>query len=256
MRVAVLVPRRADNGRRDRLWSWVRDRWSDVHPTFEIFEGEHDDGGPFNRSAAINRAAELAGPFDIAIVADSDSFAGPDQIDAAVERAVDTDRMTLAYDRFLYLTRSMSDQIMGGFVGAWEPGVEWSMSGTCSSLVVIPRRLWDEVGGFDPGFVGWGMEDVAASLAMQALRGGLERIPGPVWHLHHPSSSDSRDGPEFAANVARMKRYEACDYSRSRMLDLLVELGRRENVGLERVVAISEELGLYDDPSPASTSDG
>jgi hypothetical protein len=224
MRVAVLVPRRADHGRRDTLWAFVADWWAKNHRDFAVHEGHHEDG-PFNRSAAINAAAAAAGDFDVAIVADADSFCGQQQITAAIDLAATTGRMTLAYDRFNYLSREMSDRVMAGFNGMWEVGVEWSLPGTCSSMVVTPRALWDAIGGFDEGFVGWGMEDVGASLAMQAIGGGLERIPGPVWHLHHtPSTENSHTSPQWQANVKRMRRYEACDYDAKKMRALLKRL--------------------------------
>jgi hypothetical protein len=80
MRTVFLVPRRNDNGPRDKLWAYCRARWETYFPDIPIFEGHHDDG-PFNRSAAVNRAAKLAGEWDLGIVIDSDvtpvRLAGP-----------------------------------------------------------------------------------------------------------------------------------------------------------------------------------
>jgi hypothetical protein len=220
--VEVFVPRRADGGRRDELWAWVRDRWAREVP-WPVHEGHHDDG-PFNRSAAINAAAAKAGAWDVGIIADSDSFCGTEQLRHAVALASSTGRITFAYDRFMYLSRHGTDQVMGGYAGMWEPFVEWSLPGTCSSMVVVPRSLWDAVGGFDEGFEGWGMEDVGFSLACQALGGGMERVPGPVWHLHHTPSAENAPTPQFHRNVERMKRYEACGYDPAKMAELLASL--------------------------------
>lgn len=219
MKVAIFVPRRADGGYRDRVWGWVKARLEREHPNWPVVEGIHDDG-PFNRSAAINAAALAAGDWDVCVVADSDSFVGADQLRAAVELAESSQQMVLAYDRFCYLTQKMSDAVTSGFLGDWWPGVEWTMTGTCSSMVVVPRSIWDEAHGFDEGFVGWGMEDVGASLAFQTFGGGLQRIGGDVWHLWHPTAPhDNND-----ANVARMKLYEAVAYDRDGMTALIAEL--------------------------------
>lgn len=219
MNVVVLVPRRDDGGRRDQLWAYVRNRWQTEHPEWGIHEGHHDDG-PFNRSAAINRAAESAGVWDVGIIADSDSFVGPDQIDAAVETCARTGQMTLAYDRFAYLSHAMSNAVMTGYTGSWWDGVEWYLPGSCSSMVVVARPVWDESEGFDEGFVGWGGEDIGASHKFQTFGGGLQRIKGEVWHLWHP--------PAVHANndiwVPRCERYALASYDREKMLALMADL--------------------------------
>jgi GT2 family glycosyltransferase len=226
-RVVVLVPRRADHGPRDRLWRFVRAHWEDHHPFWVIHEGHHDEG-LFNRSAAINLAASEAGEWDLAVVVDADTLVGPQQVAAALAVAWSVGRFTLAYDNFCYLNRRGTEKVLRGYLGAWEPYVEWSMPGTCSSAVVVTRELWAAVGGFDPGFVGWGMEDVAFSLACQALGDGLERIPGPIWHLHHPPSAENADTPAFRANIERLERYRSAQGAGTpqAMTAVLRQLGR------------------------------
>ncbi len=223
MKVAVFVPRRADGGRRDQVWAFVRARWESEHPTWAIHEGHHDEG-PFNRSAAVNSAATAAGDWDVAVITDSDSFAGVDQVDRCVAQVSRTGRIGFAYDRFCYLNRPGSDLVMDGHRGAWEPHVEWTMTGTCSSLVVVRRDLWDRVGGFDEGFIGWGMEDVAFSVCCQVLGGPPVRSPGPVWHLWHEPSHANGNTPTYHANVARLKRYEDCNWQADRVTALLAEI--------------------------------
>lgn len=220
MRVVVLVPRRADNGRRDQVWQYVKTRWLTEHPDWPIYTGHHDEG-PFNRSAAINQAARAAGEWDIAVIADSDSFVGAPQIDAAVKGCADNGQMWLAYDRFCYLNRKMSDSIMQGFQGAWEPGVEWWLPGTCSSMVVVRRDVWDQIGGFDEGFVGWGGEDVAFSHAAQTFGEGLSRVPGALWHLHHPTAAHANHD-DWAP---RIEKYHRASYDKKKMRQLLDTLG-------------------------------
>lgn len=222
MNVAVLVPRRSDGGRRDEVWVWLRERWNREHPDYTVIEGNHDDGA-FNRSAAINLAA--GGDWDVAVIADSDSFVEPRNLIRAVNTAADSRQITFAYHEFRYLTRKMTEKIMGGYRGNWYAGVEFTLTNTCSSMVVVPRSLWDDVGGFDEGFVGWGFEDVAFSLACQALGGGMQRIQGDVWHLfHQPSTENNHASPQWHANRARMLRYGDCDYDPAKVRALLEEL--------------------------------
>lgn len=220
MRVAVLVPRRDDGGRRDEVWRWVRDRWRSAG--YEPVEG-HDDAPAFNRSRAINRAAADAGDWDIAVIADSDSFVGWDQLDAGILGCARDGRMWLPYDRFSYLGRVMSDNIMRGHNGEWEPGVEWTLVGTCSSQVIVRRDVWDQCRGFDEGFQSWGMEDVAFSHAAQTFGGGLARVAGEVWHLWHPPSVE-RHAHSWEMKLARAERYHVAAYDRVAMRALVDEL--------------------------------
>jgi hypothetical protein len=250
MNVAVVTPRRSDGGRRDELWAWVKDRWHCEHPDFYVFEGHHDDG-PFNRSAAINAAVAQDHDADVYIIADSDSFVSVEQINQAIHQALEHFQVTFAYDRFCYLNRQMTAQVMDGFDGNWWPGVEWTMTGTCSSMVVVPGDLWREMGGADEGFVGWGGEDIGLSLALQALGGGMRRIPGEVWHLFHTPAAHTHDHvwPD------RIKRYEACNYQREPMLALLAEL-RAEVVSPRSCATVPKdaESGSLPDHQPGSHS--
>jgi hypothetical protein len=79
-----------------------------------------------------------------------------------------------------------------------------------SSVVVMPRRLWDEMGGFDEAFSGWGYEDSAAAAAAQTLGDGIIRMPGDVWHFWHPTAREGRPGTAtWQRNHARGQRYRA-----------------------------------------------
>jgi hypothetical protein len=226
-RVVVLVPRRPDGGHRDRVWAWLRSRWETEHPDWDLYEGTESGAGPFNRAAAINDAAERAGDWDAAVIADADSLVSAQQASTAVALAACTGQIVFGYERFRYVTEAMTARIMGGYLGDWVPGVEWTMEGTCSSMLAVSRPLWDEVGGFDRGFVGWGFEDVAFSLACQSLGGGMHRIAGDVWHLWHepsPVTGDS-ESPIWQANKSRVDLYMEAAYDPARTRRLLAQLG-------------------------------
>jgi len=204
------------------VWSWVRARWEREFPTWRVVEGVESGSGLFNRCEALNRAAEVAGDWDVAVVADGDSVTSPVQSAAAVGWAASTGRLVYAFDEFLYLSRYMTENILRGYGGAWESGVEWTLANTQSSQVVVRRSLWDEVGGFDEGFDGWGYEDVAFASACETLGGNAVRVPGPVWHLWHPPSTD----PTHArlANLNRLNLYLEAHGDRTGMESLLDRL--------------------------------
>lgn len=200
----MLVPRRVGVPERDDLWSWCQTEW--WAPTgLPIYEGHHEaHEGPFNRSAAINRASIRAGAWDVALILDADVVVDPAAVRSAVLLADASGQITWPFDRFAGLDRTMSSRVRSGYSGSWEPGVAHEMLHTASSAVCVPRRLWDRVGGFDEAFIGWGFEDVAFSLACQAIGGGHHRIAGTVYHLWHPPAEATGDSnhPVWQANAA------------------------------------------------------
>ncbi len=219
--VPLLVPRRADHGERDRLWEFARTRWPAKEYT--IYEGHHD-AGPFNRSAALNTAARAAGTWDIAVIADADILIDRRQLRRAVHTSRRTGRITYAFSTFRALTAAGTEKILAGYSGSWHPLVHWSQVGSPSSCFAVPRALWDEVGGFDERFRGWGWEDIAFQLACATLAGGVDRIVGDVWHLFHPYSPhrDTND-PDQAAAKALADRYIAAKHKPDAMRALLSE---------------------------------
>lgn len=245
MRTVLLVPRRNDNGHRDRLWAWARARWDSILPDVPIYEGHHDDG-PFQRSAAINRAsanADRDGRWDIGIVIDSDIFIRESQVRRAIETARKTKRVTWAHRRW----RGLSEEWTGRVINPKAPRefgpeidredmdvlVERTNPLSWSCCIAIPRRVWDDIGGFDERFVGWGFEDMAFMSLVCGLH-GWERIDGDVYHLWHDRTTDG------AGRAAKDHR----GYTRDAVTN--ARLGRRYMVALRR------DHGITDRPQKAS----
>jgi glycosyl transferase family 7 (putative galactosyltransferase)/glycosyl transferase-like sugar-binding protein len=209
-RAVILVPRREDGGHRDRVWAWVRAWWERELPELAIFEGHHDEG-LFNRSSACNRAAALAGDWDVALLIDADVICDPAQVREAIEVAHATrDHLVLAFTRRHNLNLRGSERIMAGDRGSWQRYIAKTYTEMCSSVVAIPRQLWDTVGGFDERFAGWGFEDTAFACAAETFGTTLEKIDGECWHLWHPSAPEGRrDAPSYQANRTRREQYSA-----------------------------------------------
>jgi hypothetical protein len=198
LRVVILVPRRAGKPDRDRVWAWV-DEWWRTNLGYEIVEGHHDVG-LFNRSAAVNRAARLADwehvqPWDVAVIIDADVICDPDHVRQAIARAHETGRLTMPFTVRKDIDRPGSDAVMGGFRGNWSRYVHKSYTDMCSACIVVPRRLWDAVGGFDESFVGWGFEDNAFAAACETFAGApIDKLPGELWHLWHETAREGKRG--------------------------------------------------------------
>lgn len=210
MKAVILVPRRDDHGHRDRVWGWVQTWWQEQLPELPIFEGHHTEG-LFNRSAACNRAAAKAGAWDVAVLIDSDVICDPAQVREAIELAAQwKDRLILPFSRRHNLTPRGTTRIMSGDRGSWQRYIGKTYTQMCSSVVVIPRQLWDTVGGFDERFAGWGFEDTAFACACETFGTTLHKLDGECWHLWHPTASEGRrDAPSFQSNRARREQYSA-----------------------------------------------
>lgn len=240
MNEVILVPRRADGGPRDKLWDWCRAWWEREQSHMPIIEGHHD-GGLFNRSAAVNRAAALAGDWDVAVLIDSDVICNPERVKAAVRLAHETGQMVLPHDIRKDLSTRGNQKVMAGFEGNWEPLVHTTYRDMVSSIVVIPRRLWDEIGGFDESFAGWGYEDTAFAAAAQTFGHGIIRMPGELWHLWHPTAKEGRPGTDtWSRNSTRGQRYRAAignpEAIRALQAEGRVQAAAHREVGIPKIL--------------------
>jgi len=218
--IPALVPWRSDDGARAENWRLVHDAmWGGWD---RLVLGESPEG-PFNRSAALNNAYGMADLgvrsegheselYDVVIVADADSIVSDDQLARAIHTARITNRLTVAHDRWVNVEdHERADFLLGEPVNEGRVTRRGPMSPprrrliyrkTVSSMLVVPVDLWDEVGGFDDRFVGWGFEDRAFHRMCERARGGYERIPGPVFHLDH-------ERPAADVNRVRDRGYRA-----------------------------------------------
>lgn len=182
-----------------------------------------DDGTvPFSRARSVNLAE--AADWDVLVIADADTLIDHAQVERAAEAAAEAPGMVLAYDRYRYLGKRMTRRIWDGYTGDWNPGVAFTLKGTVSSCLAVSRTTWDTVAGFDPRFVGWGSEDCAFERACRTLTAETRRIPGPVWHLWHPTDpTNDRSTPTLQANRALDRRYQAAELDPTAMAALIAE---------------------------------
>ena len=245
-RVAFLVPWRSDGAAREALWKVCRARWERLFPGWPIVEGTPDDG-PFNRAQAINRAAELAGEWDVAIVIDADVMVREEQVREAVATALRTGKPTWAHRGWVGLTQAFTERIVSGDLACDpdEPAITGSLraaerTGMTDGVVIekmtalswscclaIPFVAWKKLGGFDERFRGWGWEDGAFAATIQCVT-GFRRVEGYVLNLWHPRVPGSGQASRDASG-----RYT-------------VDAIRNARLGRRYMVAARRDHGLHD----------
>lgn len=229
MRVVGLVPRLADGGGRDRLWRWCKRHWAEQFPELLIVEGHDQTSGPFNRSAALNAAAE--GEWDVAVILDADTILDADLIRRGIDRAMQAGHLVLPFSDRCLVSRQGTRKILEGYRGSWRRFVTARQTPSdpyvyISGCQVVPRVLWDEIGGFDERFESYGGEDDAFHAASVALTGHdarEDRFEGSAWHLWHRPSPEARNRPARKLVMALAERYTDCAEDEDRMQALLAE---------------------------------
>jgi glycosyltransferase involved in cell wall biosynthesis len=207
--VPVLIPYRPDSGHRDRLWAHLSNEYWSALPQYRPYL-EEGPQGPFNRSAAINAAARRAGNWDVAVIADSDTWAPPEQLDEAVRLARRTGRLVSSLTSVVQLSQDYTESLLSGTPGTLSTERVRTLDiETESSMIVVPRVLWERIGGFDEKFVGWGGEDNAFWRAATILGGAPLRVDGSAFHLWHDVADiiERKMDPGYMRNLKRWLTY-------------------------------------------------
>lgn len=207
LRAVILVPLRADGGRRDALWEFTRTHWEALG--WPIFEGHHEEGR-FNASAARNAAALAAGDWEVAVFVDADTIMlDHEPVRQGVKLAARSGQFVRPYQRYWMTDESGADALMATGKRPASGIRPLRPTDAHGGVNIVPRALWDTLGGYDERFRGWGSEDSAFEIAARML-GGFQQTPGEVFHLWHPLSADRSTGDSgYQANVALRLRYEA-----------------------------------------------
>lgn len=219
-RVTVVVPRTAGDPARDAAWEFVRARYEERHPEWEIVEAL-GDSRQWSKGAALAPALEhLDG---LVLIADADVWCN--ELEKAVE-AVELGRAwAVPHWRVRRLTAEATAAVIDGAVVLERAGpLEERPYVGCPAggLVVMPAETARAI-PLDPRFVGWGGEDRSWGWALRCLLGGSWRGKVPLWHLWHaPQARETRNRGN-AANEALRRRYDLARADREAMRRLLEE---------------------------------
>jgi hypothetical protein len=159
-------------------------------------------GSPFDEDASPGAARNEGADYaidegcDLLVFNDADSIVSYRQLDALVDTATAAPGLVFGYSLYKRLDREMRC-----YQEIW--------AAPSMGCVAIQASCFDEVGGFDTGFQGWGYEDVEFANRCAALW-PLRRVDGPLYHLWHGERRDD-DSPTdsdpglTAANLQRLR---------------------------------------------------
>ncbi len=204
---------------RQRAWDYVRARYEQLHPDWELVEGHCD--GPWSKGLAVHEAVYLARG-DVLVLADADSYTDADVLIEAVGQIGSEHewvtphhmvlRMGIAGAKRIY----RGDSVHRGFcIRQPYPGLPGG------GITVLSRSAYETVGGIDHRFYGWGGEDLSFGWALTTLVGPGGRLQGDLWHLWHPHPAPNHRGS--AESEELVDRYRAALNEPDRMLALIEE---------------------------------
>ena len=193
---------------RIKNWQWLKKYWKCQLPGAEIVMGEDiitilDPLIPFSKSAAINDAASRA-TGDIFVIIDADGYFDVDAILLCAKKIRQNRKKHrrlwyVPYRQFYRLTEDASKRVLDSSpcdpLMFPTPPDPWDVQNTSGSqhghwygagIQIMPREAFEEVGGWDERFRGWGGEDHAAMRAMDTLYWRHKTLPGQFLHLWHP----------------------------------------------------------------------
>ena len=189
---SILIPFRADTPHRSNLRAWQYGYLNVTYPDTSVIvasDGLPSDK-PFCRSAALNRARDLAFT-DWLWCMDADAAPAPGDLALGLDAAQATG-WAVVYAGVLQLDRVGTRYVLDGrsTVHDWNA---CHARGLAHGLLLIHAQLWDDVGGWDEHYVGWGYEDADMHARLVAAAGAPPPPPVPwIRTLGHPRDYPAR----------------------------------------------------------------
>jgi len=188
--------------------------------------------GPFNKAWGLNVGFKRSSGVVLGF-GDADLLLDRAALMSFYERCRSEFQAVKPYDELVDLTREESLSVLEGNckisvnrpLGLPNRESIGEYVSFCGGLFLMQRDLYEQLGGFDERFVGWGGEDDAMTVKLHRFvqRRGVAQNQ-VAYHLWHERNVASRYlHPHYKQNLARAKWYAACD---TQSLTLLCERDR------------------------------
>lgn len=228
--ISFIIPFHSDEPERIRSFKLVHDSLVEQWPDDEVVVADWPwEGRPYDRAKARNRGALYASG-DILVFVDADSYVSKSQMVRAIA-GIGLNAWALPYTLY-YSLSEMGTERFYKEMKAGPEDCQWVFPGpdphdrppAVGGSVVVSRAAFEEVHGYDERFIDWGWEDTSFATALETLCGPVTRIPGPLFHLWHPSiQTDQFAHPHLEHNRALHNRYLQAAHNMEKMRALVAE---------------------------------
>lgn len=160
----------------------------------------YDENPIFHRTRYLNKLLKISDT-DIVGIWDTDVIVDTKQIKEAIQRIKQGVTLCYPYDgRFLFLNPEQSDDARNDVISFLHTEninrIKAPRMGRPSvgGAFIVNKQRYLQAGGENENVYGWGPEDAERLKRMDILEEPIERIEGPLFHLHHPRGVNSTFG--------------------------------------------------------------
>ncbi|HEU5091449.1 MAG TPA: hypothetical protein VFT30_02130 [Nitrospira sp.] len=213
MKVEYIIPfrdRGIDQLRHKNLMC-VTDYWraNGVHWPHVCTDGRAGDA-QFNRSAAYNFGVRNHDA-DVYVFTESDMIVPKDQIDKAIEMAVESPGLVVPFTLYCYLAPDDSALVRADQIKAHtcSPVYTKENGRSIGAVNVVSRETMEMVGKWDENFEGNWYDDDAMKRAFDVAAAKTRWVEGPAYHLYHMPGwkGEHLTDEDRAATKRNKKRY-------------------------------------------------
>jgi predicted glycosyltransferase involved in capsule biosynthesis len=166
-RLGIVIPWRP-TPTRIKAFEAVLDYYKSRFPESKIYLEDYRST-TFNLSASRNIGCEkaFADGCEYVLVVDADSFVAVDAVHKALDVVKEKGIACFAFEFVVYLSSNdlLDEFAKSGFDFSIADGFGPKMPSHMSSAIVLSKKVFEELNGWDERFIGWGHEDMAFSEA-------------------------------------------------------------------------------------------
>ncbi|WP_352422610.1 galactosyltransferase-related protein [Proteiniphilum sp.] len=178
----------------------------------------------FHRTRYLNDLLRMS-ETDIVGVWDTDVILDTRQIRDAVNIVNNGVTLCYPYDgTFIFLDSEQRDKVRKDITSFLEDNTRQDIEAlkmgrpSVGGVFIVNKLRYLEAGGENENFYGWGPEDVERLKRMEILQEFVQRVQGPVFHLHHPRGVNSTFGHDERDVHNVRELIKVCSMNKSELL--------------------------------------
>lgn len=182
--ISVLIPWRSQEPERIRAWDFARPRWERLDVELCVADDGYESGR-FSVARAINRArAKATG--NVLVMYGADHLPPDPQRLAWIVDKLATHPWTAVYASVRILSSYGTELLFRDAHPALIEAHTATTIAMCTGILAMRTDVFDDIGGMDERFRGWGAEDSALRLVLRTLYpDGNDIGEGELWSLWH-----------------------------------------------------------------------